>query len=113
MTDASLAHFPPDIRQAHARWLATHDPDALDLVIEAVVARHLPGREPGQPLARLDDSARLIDDLGYDSLAIAEIVFFIEDLYGVAISNQDLRSIRTIGELRGFTRQRIAAPAAN
>lgn len=112
MNDAPLAKFPAEIRDAHARWLAARDADALDRVITAIVARHLPGRVPGEPLPALRDTDRLVEDLGYDSLAIAEIVFFIEDLYGLALSNQDLRSIRTIGELRDFSRDRIAALAA-
>lgn len=110
MTEQPLSKFPAEIQQAHERWLAERDVDALDRVIVAVVAHHLPSRMQNQPLAALKDGDRLMEDLGYDSLAIAEIVFFIEDLYGVALATDDLRSIRTIGELRAFTRASIAAP---
>lgn len=111
MINASLAKFPSEIQQAHERWLNGRELAALDAVLLAVVAYHLPSREQHEPLPALDDSAQLIADLGYDSLAIAEIVFFIEDLYGVALTNEDLRSIRTIGELRSFARAKIAGPA--
>lgn len=107
MSTAPLAKFPDHIREAHDRWLQTRDAADADRVILAVVAHHLPSRSPKDPLADLPDGARLVEDLGYDSLAIAEIVFFIEDLYGVAISNDDLRAIGTIAELRVAVRSKI------
>jgi len=103
-----LAKFPPEIRDAHTRWVVTHDLAALDTVVLAVVAHHLPSRIAGDALTPLSESARLIEDLGYDSLAVAEIVFVIEDLYGVTISNQDLHAIRTIAQLRSFVRAKVS-----
>lgn len=111
MSTAPLSRFPEDIRQAHARWQQTGAPDALDQVVLAIVAHHLPGRTHGAPLVYPPDSARMVEDLGYDSLTIAEIVFFIEDLYEVTISTQDLRDIRTIAELRAFVRTKISSDA--
>lgn len=111
MNSDRLSAFPADIREAHARWLADRDLDALDRVVLAIVAFHLPSRTRDEPLVHPQDSARMMEDLGYDSLALAEIVFFIEDLYSVTISNQDLRDIRTIAELRSFVRAKVASLA--
>jgi acyl carrier protein len=55
----------------------------------------------------------LIGDLGFDSLALAEIVFFIEDLYQVSVSNEELMRITTVGELRGFIRIKVASSGAS
>lgn len=110
-----LASFPPSVRDAQARWLATRDLAALDSVVLAVVAYHRPGRAQPPPgeADRLPDSASLVADLGYDSLALAEIVFFFEDLYRVTISNEDLKTIATVADLRSFVRAKVAAiPAA-
>jgi len=107
-----LAKFPADVRDAHARFIASGDVAALDSVVLAVVLDHQPkGAQttvPSQATAP-DDSARLIADLGFDSLALAEIVFFFEDLYGVTITNEELLRITTIGELRAFVRAKVAA----
>lgn len=107
-----LANFPPAIRTAHERFLATKNPADLDTVVLAIVLDHQPthARTSGEVAA--PDSARLIADLGFDSLALAEIVFFLEDLYRVTITNEELLRITTVGELRAFVRFRVAAPGA-
>ncbi len=107
-----LAKFPTDVRDAHARFLADGDVAALDTVVLAVVLDHQPKSASTAglaPAATPSDSARLIADLGFDSLALAEIVFFLEDLYGVTITNEELLRITTIGELRTFVRIKVAA----
>ena len=98
-----LARFPQSVRDEHARFLATGDAGALDTVVLAVMRRF-----QSKP-AELPDSARLIGDLGFDSLTLAEIVFFLEDLYRVSITNEELMAITTVGELRAFIRAKVAA----
>jgi acyl carrier protein len=104
-----LAAFSPSVREAHARWLAARDLDALDVVVLAIVAFHRGRRAIFDPAAPLPDSARLIADLGYDSLALAEVVFFVEDLYRVTISNHDLHGIRTVADLRAYVRAKVSS----
>lgn len=108
-SSSPLASFPPATREAHARWLDQRDLAALDAVVLAIVAFHRPRREAGSTPEDLPDSARLIADLGYDSLALAEIVFFVEDLYRVTISNEDLKTIATIADLRAYVRAKVVA----
>ena len=108
---APLASFPASVREAHTRWLERQDPDALAHVVIGIVAAHRPGACRSAPDLALPTDARLIEDLGFDSLALAEVVFFIEDLYRVSISNEDIRGISTVGDLRAFVFARIAPPA--
>ncbi len=103
-----LAKFPAEVRDAHARFLLTRDADALDTVVLAIVRDHQPPAVRAHTPAVPADSARLMEDLGFDSLALAEIVFFIEDLYQVSVSNDDLMTIPTVGALRAFVRNKIA-----
>ncbi len=103
----ALAKFSAAVRAAHERFLATGDVDALDVVVVAVVRDHQPAHLRADEAAGLPDSARLIGDLGFDSLALAEIVFFFEDLYRVSITNDELMSIGTVGELRIFIRAKV------
>lgn len=105
-----LAAFPEPVRAAHERWLSERDPAALDAVVLAIVAYHRPRKDdsPAAPADTPPDSASLVADLGYDSLALAEVVFFVEDLYRVTISNEDLKTIVTIADLRAYVRAKLA-----
>lgn len=107
-----LAKFPSAVRDAHARFLATRDVDALDVVVLAIIRDHQPAEARANTPAVPPDSARLMEDLGFDSLALAEIVFFIEDLYQVSVSNEELMTIPTVGALRAFVRTKVAQAAA-
>jgi acyl carrier protein len=105
-----LTTFPAEVRKAHEDFLASGDPAALDAVVLAVVLDHCPRNEAGEVQGtQLGESARLMEDLGLDSLALAEIVFFFEDLYGLLITNQDLKAIRTLADIRAFVRTSLAA----
>ena len=46
----------------------------------------------------LDPSAPL-DSLGIDSLAFIEFMFKIEEAFGVAVADEHLKSIKTLGDL--------------
>ena len=102
-----LSNFPPPVREAQARWLAAHDLAALDTVVLAIVAFHRAKRTAPSVADELPAHARLVEDLGYDSLAMAEVVFFIEDLYQIVIPNQDLHDLHTVADLRAYIRARI------
>ena len=50
----------------------------------------------------VSDDTNFITDLGLDSLGISEFVFFFEDIFQVRITNEELLSLNTFGELRAF-----------
>lgn len=108
-----LAKFPSAVRDAHARFLATRDVDALDIVVFAIIRDHQPAEARAKTPEVLPDEARLIEDLGFDSLALAEIVFFIEELYEMSVSNEELMTITTVGALRAFVRAKVAEASAS
>jgi len=111
-THAPLARFPVGVRNAFTHFVAVGDVAALDTVLFAVVRDFLPGKTP-VAAGPLPDNARLIEDLGFDSLAIAEIVFFMEDLFQIKISNAEIQQVGTVGQLRSFVLRKFAAtPAA-
>jgi acyl carrier protein len=106
-----LQHFPPEVGEAFARLSATRDFSAADTVILAVVRDHIPDKTR-RAEASLEDHTALITDLGFDSMAVTEMVFFLEDLFQVSISNAEILSVQTVGDLRAFVRQKLTAQSA-
>ena len=107
-----LAKFPREVRDAFARFKSSGDTSAVDTVVLAIIRDFIPKHvapPADQPLA---DSARLMADLGFDSLAIAEVVFFLEDLFSVKISNAEIMQVGTVAELRAFVRTKLATNSA-
>lgn len=103
--------LPPAIQAACLSFQASGEPAALDAVVLAILADFVP-REPARPLAELPGDTTLIEQLGFDSLAITEVVFFAEDLFGISITNEEIVQVRTLDDLRGFIRRKVAARAS-
>lgn len=104
--DDSLRHLPPAARLAFEQFQADRDPAKLDRVVLAILDDYIP-RAPKRPLAELPGSTRLMTDLGFDSLAITEVVFFAEDLFGITILNEEIIQVLTLDDLRAFIRRKV------
>lgn len=109
-TEDRIKHFSAEARAAYRQFQTAGDPTGIDPVIFAILADFVP-EGPIALTAELAGNTRLIDDLGFDSLAITELVFFTEDLFGITIANEEIIRVRTLDDLRGFIRRKIAARA--
>jgi len=101
-------HFPDEVQQAYTRFLQTRVPADADVVVLAIMLDHRPDKKLS-PAFVPADSMGLVADLGFDSVAITEMVFFLEDLFGVRITNDEILRVRTVGDLRAFVRQKLTA----
>jgi acyl carrier protein len=104
--EEQLRHLSEDARAAFRRFQAEGQAADLDAVIFAILEDFIP-KKPAQALAGLPGDTPLMDGLGFDSLAITEIVFFAEDLFGIAIANEEIIKVRTIDDLRLFIRHKV------
>jgi acyl carrier protein len=101
-------HFPVEIREAFARFRDNRSSSDADTVVLAVVLDHQPDKKRRGSVPPTDDK-KLVDDLGFDSIAITEMVFFLEDLFQVRIGNEEILRVRSVGDLRAFIREKLAA----
>ncbi|MEB3049149.1 acyl carrier protein [Mycolicibacter sp. MYC123] len=62
-------------------------------------------------LSRLTAESRLVDDVGLDSVAFAIGMVAIEDRLGVALSEEDLLTCDTVGDLEAAIRAKAPADA--
>lgn len=103
---AALARFPAEVLEAYQRYRATGDASAVEALVIAAAVDYRPlGSGPVQAVS---DSTRLLEDMGYDSVAVAELVFFLEDLFEMTIGNDDIVGVRTIGDLRACVIRKLA-----
>ena len=58
--------------------------------------------------AALDPSASL-DSLGVDSLSFIEFMFKVEEEFGVSVSDEDLKGIKTLADLERHVAAALAA----
>ena len=58
-------------------------------------------------LDKVTMEANLADDLGADSLAAVELSMALEDEFGVAIDDEELPKLKTVGDLANYISARI------
>ncbi len=95
-----LRRHPAEVLADYWAFRNSGDLTALHRLTVAVLLDFSPQR--GQSAATWTDESRLIEDIGFDSLAVAEMVFFFEDLFAISISNEEIMQVRTLGQLREF-----------
>jgi acyl carrier protein len=109
--EEAIRHLPPAAQAAFQHFVASGDVTALDSVIVAILSDFIP-RTPPRPLSEFPGDTVLTTGLGFDSLAITEVVFFTEDLLDINIANEEIVQVRTLDDLRGFVRRKVTARAS-
>lgn len=67
----------------------------------------------GMPPAEVTTEARLVDDLGMDSLDAVELAIAIERQFKVEISDDQVVKLRTVADIVTLVRQLQAAPSGS
>jgi acyl carrier protein len=65
--------------------------------VNTLVVEHL-----GVETRLLAPEANLLDDLGADSLDVVELVMAIESEFGIAVPDEEVENIRTIGDIVSY-----------
>lgn len=101
-----LKRCSPETIEAAIRFRKTGDPQAVSVVVYGIIQRYLPSGST-VCVAEAPDEARLIEDLGIDSLTMLEIVMAIEEALDVKIDNEELRQITTLGQVKTFLERKV------
>jgi acyl carrier protein len=102
----NLAGFPPPVVDAYLAFAEGGDFNRLDEVVLGVLEFYL-AKKPGVPLTTLPGSTRLVQDLGCDSLTMADMIFLAEGLFGTKLIDEELARIVTLDDLRAHFRRQI------
>jgi 3-hydroxyacyl-[acyl-carrier-protein] dehydratase len=97
----SLKRCSPATLEAAVQFRKSHDITQVPGVVIGVIERFV---EPSlrSKLKEADDELRLVEDLGIDSLTMMEIVILVEDVLQMQINNDELRNLRTVGDVKTF-----------
>ena len=109
-----LKHCAPATGDAAIRFRRGGHPELLPAIVRGVIEHYV---EPGAraKLHAGGDELRLAEDLGLDSLTLMEIALLMEDVLLISIGNEELDTVRTIGDMRQLILSRpggTPAPAA-
>src|SRR3954470_4961550 len=97
----ALKRCSPSAFESAVQFRKTGNPEHVPAVVIGIIERFV---EPDLriKLKDADDDLRLIDDLGIDSLTMMEIVILVEDVLQMTINNDELRNLRTVGDVKTF-----------
>lgn len=87
--------------EAACQFRKTGNTEHLPAIVLGVIERYV---EPDlrAKLKDPDDDLRLVEDVGIDSLTMMEIVILVEDVLQMSINNEELRHLRTLGDIKQF-----------
>lgn len=96
-----LKRCPPGTYESALLFRKNKDINQVEKIVLGIIDRHL---EPEQReiLSNSDDTLRMYEDLGMDSLTMLEIVMLVEQTLEVSIDNEELRDLRTIGDVKAY-----------
>ena len=96
-----LKRCPPGTYEAALAFRNSKDIDQVEPIVMGIIDRHL---EPDQReiLNNSDENLRMYEDLGMDSLTMLEIVMLVEQTLQVSIDNEELKDLRTIGDVKAY-----------
>ena len=97
----TLKRCSPATLEAALVYRKTRDAAVVPIVVIGVIERFVDA-DLRPKLRQADDELRLVDDLGVDSLTMMEIVILVEDVLQMQINNDELRNLRTVGDVKLF-----------
>ncbi len=97
----SLKRCSPATVEAALQFRISRDPALVPVIVIGIIERYVePDLRP--KLRDNTDDVRLIEDLGIDSLTMMEVVILTEEVLQVQIQNDELRNLRTVGDIKVF-----------
>lgn len=85
----------------------TGNPELVGPVVMGIIERFLEP-EKRDALKSAPDSAKMIEDLGLDSLTMVEIVLAVEDAVGMSIDNDDIQKLKTLGDIKNYIKEKVS-----
>ena len=102
----TLKRCSPLTREAACAFRRTGDFERVPAIVRGVIERFVES-DRRATLHAVGPKLRLVEDLGIDSLTMMEIVMLAEEALPITISNEELRHLRTLGEVEEFITSKL------
>ena len=66
----------------------------------------------GVPVAKINPESRLIEDLQVDSFGAVELMFELEEAFGLSIPDSDIQRVRSVKDIVDYLAEWLAKQAA-
>jgi 3-hydroxyacyl-[acyl-carrier-protein] dehydratase len=97
--EEELRRAPEGTREALEAFKLSGDQKQLERFSFGIIERNID--ETYHPILQsADDSTRIIDDLGIDSLTMMEIVMTFEDALNIELIDDELKGMTTLGDMK-------------
>lgn len=106
----ALSRFPAEAQAAYLRFVAEPTEADVQFLVQAAVREFMPKHVSQPTPTELTPASRLVEDLGIDSLAVAEMIFFFEDLFNISIPSNEILGLKTVAELQSYVKTKLPAP---
>ncbi len=104
-----LLGFPAACIEAALRYQASGAFADFTAMLPGMITFHLPRGAAPLP-DPLEDTVRLHQDLGLDSLSLTEMAFKLDDVFGVSLETTDMIGVVTVGDLKTLLQRKLDAP---
>ena len=103
----ALKHCPPAVHEAVRRFRLDPRPELLSLILSHLIERYV-APDLRVRLQGPSDDLLLLEHLGLDSLSLMEIMIRLEDVFPITIRDDELRQVRTLGDIRQLIQRHMA-----
>ena len=97
----TLKRCPEGTFDAVVAFREDQNPEQVPVIVMGIIERHLEA-EQKEVLRSGGDEIRLYEDLGVDSLTMLEIVMMTEQTLELSLDNEELKDLRTIGDVKVY-----------
>jgi acyl carrier protein len=80
--------------------------DSLETRVRNILAEQL-----GVDLGEVTPDARILDDLGADSLDVVEMVMSIEEAFDIEVPDEDVEELRTVSDVERYVTRAVGEAA--
>ena len=97
----TLKRCPEGTYEATVVFRQKKDIEQVPIIVMGIIERHLESDQK-EVLNTGGDETRLYEDLGIDSLTMLEIVMMTEQTLELSLENEELKELRTIGDVKTY-----------